>query len=152
MKLEKAKQFYAFDQAEYDFLMEYDSAEKYGEVTQATEKRVNKLIKSGGKYAELVQCVWDMLREKNYFYRVMFRGYKTSVRQLKEMGLHFDNNYIQLSIPKSFEGDAYALQMILDEGLVSYWGTFDLSALNISDFNAFIKALYDHENERHMIW
>lgn len=146
MKLEQAKLNPYFDQEEYDYLMKIYSLGERKAVTQATERRVNKILRAGGEFAEIIGMLWERLREDNYFYDNMFRGCKTSVKQLREMGLIFDNN-VQIRVPKrQYGAEATAMSVLFNETF-SYWQTLDMSTINVQDFNAFIKAVYEHEAE-----
>lgn len=113
-------------------------------VTQATERRVNQIIDEGGAYSGLVKDLWDLVRESNSVYldHLSFRGYRDSIRRLKELGTQVQASYLQYNIDR-YTRAARALECNTDGEVFKYVGTLDLSYVNITDFNEFIKQVVD---------
>ena len=107
-------------------------------ITYQTEKRINQIKKISiveqSLEQKLVVWIWD-----DIFASCGYLG--GTLKELEEyLGHKLDSNR-QQCIPKGFESEgAYGLEY-RTKGNVRYIGTYDLSYVNIEDFNKWIKEV-----------
>lgn len=103
-------------------------------VTQATEKRIKKMVKNHCRYG---------LALENLLYKLKaWEGYEDySIKEMRDLGIQIDNQYRELSIDlytKILTGMSCNYQ-----GLISVALTYDLSHCYIPDFNKLVKTISD---------
>lgn len=107
-------------------------------ITQATERRIKKMVERGHKYGEALQFILDDMKG-----REGWCGW--SIKTAKEHGYELENE-TQINVSR-YSADLYLGLSIIFSNLFYATFTNDLHCASIYDFNELVKRVDEMEND-----
>lgn len=133
----------SWDKQEIEIINRYRSKEDYGYVTQQTERKINKIIKSNTRYSEIISKIWELVKSSHGLYRCNdLKGCKTIVKRFKEVGTHIPNLEYQYRINSWDVPICNGLMIDTGEAIMCHC-CLDIRNIDIPDFNHFIDEVYN---------
>lgn len=104
-------------------------------VSQATEKRIQEMVKSGHIYGECLKAILDNMKE--------FEGwYGSSISEMKKFGVVLDNS-TEVRVPRCY-APLYNGMSVNFSGMFSASFALGMHVAYIDDFNGLVKAIYEN--------